>query len=112
MGWGWGEAGGSLPLPTRPQRYCDPASLVSLYFKKTPTKIYFEISLTLIKDNLEIKNNLNFPFATSIHQNMENVYYFIENNVCPKKKLHSEPKELHSCDFLWKEERLNIICSF
>ena len=27
-GWGWGEAGGSMPLPTRPQRYCDPTSLV------------------------------------------------------------------------------------
>ena len=29
-GWecGWGEAGGWMPLPTRPQRYCDPASLV------------------------------------------------------------------------------------
>ena len=26
--WGWGEAGGWMPLPTRPQRYCDPASLV------------------------------------------------------------------------------------
>ena len=25
---GWGEAGGWLPLPPRPQRYCDPASLV------------------------------------------------------------------------------------
>ena len=25
---GWGEAGGWMPLPTRPQRYCDPASLV------------------------------------------------------------------------------------
>ena len=30
-GWGcrWGEAAGWMPLPTRPQRYCDPASLVS-----------------------------------------------------------------------------------
>ena len=27
---GWGEAGGWLPLPTRPQQYCDPASLVPL----------------------------------------------------------------------------------
>ena len=29
-GWGegWGEGGGWMPLPTRPQRYCDPASLV------------------------------------------------------------------------------------
>ena len=29
-GWecGWGEAGSWLLLPTRPQRYCDPASLV------------------------------------------------------------------------------------
>ena len=24
----WGEAGGWMPLTTRPQRYCDPASLV------------------------------------------------------------------------------------
>ena len=24
----WGVAGGWIPLPTRPQRYCDPASLV------------------------------------------------------------------------------------
>ena len=29
-GWGcgWGEAGGWIPLPTRLQQYCDPASLV------------------------------------------------------------------------------------
>ena len=29
-GWwcGWGEAGGGMPQPTRPQRHCDPASLV------------------------------------------------------------------------------------
>ena len=27
-GWDWVEAGGWMPLPTRPQRYCDPASLV------------------------------------------------------------------------------------
>ena len=28
--WGaWGMDGGWMPLPTRPQRYCDPASLVS-----------------------------------------------------------------------------------
>ena len=29
-GWGcgWGEAGGWMPLSTRPQQYCDPASLV------------------------------------------------------------------------------------
>ena len=26
--WGWGVDGGWTPLPTRPQRYCDPASLV------------------------------------------------------------------------------------
>ena len=25
---GWGVDGGWMPLPTRPQRYCDPASLV------------------------------------------------------------------------------------
>ena len=24
----WGVDGGGMPLPTRPQRYCDPASLV------------------------------------------------------------------------------------
>ena len=29
-GCGWGEAGGWMPLPTRPQRYCDPASLVKV----------------------------------------------------------------------------------
>ena len=28
LGCGRGEAGGWMPLPTRPQRYCDPASLV------------------------------------------------------------------------------------
>ena len=27
---GWGEAGSWMPLPTRPQQYCDPASLVFL----------------------------------------------------------------------------------
>ena len=27
-GCSWGKAGGWMPLPTRPQRYCDPASLV------------------------------------------------------------------------------------
>ena len=31
--WGtWGVDGGWMPLPTRPQRYCDPASLVFLSF--------------------------------------------------------------------------------
>ena len=30
---GWGEAGGWMPLPTRPQRYCDPASLVTLFVR-------------------------------------------------------------------------------
>ena len=30
-GGGWGVDGGWMPLPTRPQRYCDPASLVSFY---------------------------------------------------------------------------------
>ena len=28
LGMGWGVYGGWMPLPTRPQRYCDPASLV------------------------------------------------------------------------------------
>ena len=32
-GGGWGEAGGWLPLPTRPQRYCDPVSLVAYNIK-------------------------------------------------------------------------------
>ena len=27
---GWGADGGWMPLPTRPQRYCDPASLVTI----------------------------------------------------------------------------------
>ena len=27
-----GEAGGGMPLPTRPQRHCDPASLVPVFF--------------------------------------------------------------------------------
>ena len=27
-GWSWGAVGGWMPLPTRPQRYFDPASLV------------------------------------------------------------------------------------
>ena len=31
---GWGEAGVWLPLPNRPQRYCDPASLVYIHPKK------------------------------------------------------------------------------
>ena len=30
LGVGWGVDGGWMPLPTRPQRYCDPVSLVSL----------------------------------------------------------------------------------
>ena len=31
--WGtWGVDGGLMPLPTRPQRYCDPASLVNRLF--------------------------------------------------------------------------------
>ena len=29
-GWGWCEGWGCMPLLTRPQRYCDPASLVYL----------------------------------------------------------------------------------
>ena len=29
-GWEWGEAGDWMPLPTRPQRYCDFALLVFL----------------------------------------------------------------------------------
>ena len=28
----WGVDGGWMPLPPRPQRYCDPASLVSLLY--------------------------------------------------------------------------------
>ena len=32
-GCGWGEAGGWMPLPTRLQRYCDPASLVLTVLK-------------------------------------------------------------------------------
>ena len=28
MEWGFGVDGGLMPLPTRPQRYCDPASLI------------------------------------------------------------------------------------
>ena len=31
LGGALGVNGGWLPLPTRPQRYCDPASLVSVY---------------------------------------------------------------------------------
>ena len=27
----WGVGGALMPLPTRPQRYCDPASLVSFF---------------------------------------------------------------------------------
>ena len=35
MGFGdWGVDGGWTPLPTRPQQYCDPASLVSGVFDK------------------------------------------------------------------------------
>ena len=32
-GGGLGVDGGWMPLPTRPQRYCDPASLVSIVFQ-------------------------------------------------------------------------------
>ena len=38
-GCGWGEAGGWMPLPTRPQRYCDPASLVFM-FLVADTQLY------------------------------------------------------------------------
>ena len=36
--WGWGEAGGWPPLPTRPQRYCDPSSLVLI---SQPNKVKY-----------------------------------------------------------------------
>ena len=38
-GGGCGEAGGWMPLPTRPQRYCDPTSLVLPYLLKWTHKI-------------------------------------------------------------------------
>ena len=31
LGCGWGEAEDWMPLPTRPERYCDPASLVYVH---------------------------------------------------------------------------------
>ena len=52
---GWGEAGGWLPLPTRPQRYCDPASLVTfdLILLDCAQSIYYQNTL-LICDYLVV----------------------------------------------------------
>ena len=41
-GGAWGVDGGWTPLPTRPQRYCDPTSLVCLYSMMTDESIFRE----------------------------------------------------------------------
>ena len=33
----WGVDGGWMPLPTRPQQYCDPASLVLRWYLLNPS---------------------------------------------------------------------------
>ena len=50
--WGtWGMDGGWMPLHTRPQRYCDPASLVSrdLSFDETEKRMFLMDNVTLEK---------------------------------------------------------------
>ena len=70
----WGVDGGWMPLPTRPQRYCDPASLVLyfLVFKKsslnrsgttlvtTPVKSYIWPKLRKVTNQKSYKR-LHFP---------------------------------------------------
>ena len=54
-GWGaWGVDGGRMPLPTRPQRYCDPASLV-----ETCAQVIF---VKLKSFDTEIIRRKNFDF--------------------------------------------------
>ena len=40
----WGVDGGWMPLPTRPQRYCDPASLVLPFFSSKYLYFFFIVS--------------------------------------------------------------------
>ena len=44
---GWGMAGGWLSLPTRPQRYCDPASLVFFC-----VDLFFNIGISIANRHL------------------------------------------------------------
>ena len=48
LGGALGVDGGWLPLPTRPQRYCDPASLVDMLEQKKIYQIFFLILYLLI----------------------------------------------------------------
>ena len=48
IGGGWGEAGGLVPLPTRPQRYCDPASLVNLWRYSILATFYLDLCRRII----------------------------------------------------------------
>ena len=41
-----GVDGGRMPLPTRPQRYCDPASLV-LFVRSNQEQLYVLIALKI-----------------------------------------------------------------
>ena len=54
VGWGWGEAGGWMPLLTRPQRYCDTASLA---FSFKPLRLMNQIA-----SFYELKTRVRFSF--------------------------------------------------
>ena len=56
---GWGMDGGSVPLTTRPQQYCDPASLVLFTTHNKPVWYHgFCYLVSIIKINLRIMSKL------------------------------------------------------
>ena len=74
-GWGcgWGEAGGRMPLPSRPQRYCDPTSLVFSSISLSGPILKFFDNLPDWPRISESSGNDSFPFSPGLENMLGSV---------------------------------------
>ena len=64
LGVGLGVDGGWMPLPTRPQRYCDPASLVDVIKILSCYQIYRHLKKTINFEQVMPRNELSYQPKT------------------------------------------------
>ena len=82
---GWGVDGGWMPLPTRPQRFCDPASLVVLVYAMTDKAQSTDLSLD--SQRTKIEHFLHGEkLSVTVRANIEKLQIIIDVNPKPPTK--------------------------
>ena len=82
-GWGLGEAEGWMPLLTRPQQYCDPASLVYFIF---PPQVRLRVEAEAVDPPAEVEKRPSRNRSTQVPTPTEDDCFFPGEYLKEKEK--------------------------